>query len=36
MDQHLDGADVHAVRGEEAREHGWAELRAAYADKLRT
>ncbi|HET6529122.1 MAG TPA: SRPBCC family protein [Actinoplanes sp.] len=36
MDQHLAGADVQAVRGEEAREHGWAELRAAYAEKLRT
>jgi uncharacterized protein YndB with AHSA1/START domain len=27
----LDGEDVRAVRGHEAMEHGWAELREAYA-----
>jgi uncharacterized protein YndB with AHSA1/START domain len=30
----LDTGEGRAVRGEEAREHGWAELRDAYAEKL--
>jgi hypothetical protein len=34
MQRRLDGADVRAVRGRAAMDHGWAQLRDAYAAKL--
>ena len=34
MELRLAGEDVHAIRGDEAREHGWEELRDAYAERL--
>jgi len=36
MELRLAGADVRAIRGAEAREHGWEELRDAYAGRLST
>ena len=34
MERLLDGDDVRAIRGHEAMDHGWAELKEAYAEKL--